>query len=79
MVGSVPADCGEDQPGDCVRVADHGHVGASDLDRVRVGAFGQLDGTQIQNYAFQRAATLHLADEWHIPASTTAAAPSHTP
>lgn len=34
---------------------------------LRVGAFGQLDGTQIQNYAFQRAATLSLADQWHIP------------
>ena len=39
---------------------------------LRVGAFGQLDGDQIQNYAFQRAATLHLADVWHIPAPTTA-------
>lgn len=39
---------------------------------LRVGAFGQLDGEQIQNYAFQRAATLHLADAWHIPAPTTA-------
>jgi peptidyl-prolyl cis-trans isomerase D len=37
---------------------------------LRVGAFGQLDGEQIQNYAFQRAATLHLADQWHIPAAT---------
>ncbi|MFM7748823.1 MAG: peptidyl-prolyl cis-trans isomerase [Opitutaceae bacterium] len=39
---------------------------------LRVGAFGQLDGEQIQNYAFQRAATVHLADAWHIPAPTTA-------
>ena len=39
---------------------------------LRVGAFGQLDGDQIQNYAFQRAATLHLADKWHIPAATPA-------
>jgi peptidyl-prolyl cis-trans isomerase D len=37
---------------------------------LRVGAFGQLDGEQIQNYAFQRAATLHLADRWHIPPAT---------
>ena len=29
---------------------------------LRVGAFGQLDGSQIQNYAFQRAASLHLAE-----------------
>lgn len=39
---------------------------------LRVGAFGQLDGEQIQNYAFQRAANLHLADAWHIPAPTAA-------
>ena len=39
---------------------------------LRVGAFAQLDGEQIQNYAFQRAATLHLADQWHIPAPTSA-------
>ena len=37
---------------------------------LRVGAFGQLDGSQIQNYAFQRAASLHLADQWHIPPAT---------
>lgn len=35
---------------------------------LRVGQY--LDGEQIQNYAFQRAATLHLADEWHIPPAT---------
>jgi peptidyl-prolyl cis-trans isomerase D len=39
---------------------------------LRVGAFGRLDGEQIQNYAFQRAAALHLADQWHIPAPTAA-------
>jgi peptidyl-prolyl cis-trans isomerase D len=39
---------------------------------LRVGAFAQLDNEQIQNYAFQRAATLHLADQWHIPAATPA-------
>jgi peptidyl-prolyl cis-trans isomerase D len=38
---------------------------------LRVGSFG-LDNEQIQNYAFQRAASLHLADEWHIPAATDA-------
>jgi peptidyl-prolyl cis-trans isomerase D len=37
---------------------------------LRVGAFGNLDNEQIQNYAFQRAATLHLADDWHIPPAT---------
>lgn len=39
---------------------------------LRVGPFGGLDASQIQNYAFQRAATLHLADKWHIPAATAA-------
>lgn len=39
---------------------------------LRVGAFAQLDGDQLQNYAFQRAATLHLADAWHIPSPTPA-------
>lgn len=39
---------------------------------LRVGAFGQLDGSQIQNYAFQRAASLHLADTWHLPEATDA-------
>ncbi len=37
---------------------------------LRVGAYAQLDNEQIQNYAFQRAATLHLADTWHIPEAT---------
>lgn len=39
---------------------------------LRVGMFAQLDNEQIQNYAFQRAATLHLADQWHIPEATPA-------
>ncbi len=39
---------------------------------LRVGPFGGLDAAQVQNYAFQRAATLHLADLWHIPAATGA-------
>ncbi len=39
---------------------------------LQLGSFSGLEADQIQNYAFQRAATLHLADEWHIPASTTA-------
>ena len=39
---------------------------------LRMGGFGNLDPDQIQNYAFQRAATLHLADEWHIPDATPA-------
>ncbi|MBM3854902.1 MAG: peptidyl-prolyl cis-trans isomerase, partial [Verrucomicrobia bacterium] len=39
---------------------------------LRLGSFAQLDGDQLQNYAFQRAATLHLADQWHFPAPTPA-------
>ncbi len=38
---------------------------------LQTGAMGGLEAEQIQNYAFQRAATLHLADLWHIPAPTT--------
>lgn len=37
---------------------------------LQLGSFGGLEGDQIQNYAFQRAAALHLADAWHIPAAT---------
>lgn len=40
--------------------------------RLQFGAFGGVDPAQVQNYALQRAATLHLADQWHIPAATTA-------
>ena len=39
---------------------------------LQLGAFGGLDSDQVQNYAFQRAASLYLADEWHIPAATDA-------
>lgn len=39
---------------------------------LQLGSFSGLEAEQIQNYAFQRAATLHLADTWHIPASTDA-------
>lgn len=44
---------------------------------LRIGAFGQLDGEQIQNYAFQRVATLHLANQWHIPAATPVEIETH--
>ncbi len=37
---------------------------------LRVGFMSGLGAEQIQNYAFQRAAALHLADQWHIPAAT---------
>jgi peptidyl-prolyl cis-trans isomerase D len=40
--------------------------------QLQVGAFGGLDADQIQNYAFQRGAALHLADAWHIPEATPA-------
>lgn len=39
---------------------------------LQVGSFGGLGAEQIQNYAFQRAATLHFAEQWHIPAATPA-------
>lgn len=39
---------------------------------LQFGAFSGLDGDQMQNYAFQRAAALHLADQWHVPAATAA-------
>lgn len=38
---------------------------------LRFGSFG-LDADRIQNYAFQRAAVLHLAQQWQIPAATPA-------
>jgi peptidyl-prolyl cis-trans isomerase D len=39
---------------------------------LQLGGFGGLDSDQLQNYAFQRTASLYLADEWHIPVSTPA-------
>lgn len=38
---------------------------------LQLGGFSGLNADQLQNYAFQRAATLHLANQWHIPAATT--------
>jgi peptidyl-prolyl cis-trans isomerase D len=40
---------------------------------LRFGAMmmGQISSEQIQSFAFNRAATLHLADQWHLPAATT--------
>jgi len=35
-----------------------------------IGSLSGLDQEQLQGYAFQRAAALHLADEWHLPAGT---------
>jgi len=37
---------------------------------LQLGSLSGLDNEQIQTWAFQRAASLYLADEWHIPAST---------
>ncbi|MDB6167113.1 MAG: hypothetical protein JWQ83_2253, partial [Lacunisphaera sp.] len=39
---------------------------------LQLGGFSGLGAEQLQNYAFQRAAALHLADEWHIPPATSA-------
>lgn len=39
--------------------------------QLQIGGFG-LAPEQVQNYAFNRAAALHLADQWHIPAATEA-------
>jgi len=33
--------------------------------------FNPYDGDQIHQYALQRVAALHLADEWHLPSPTT--------
>jgi peptidyl-prolyl cis-trans isomerase D len=40
--------------------------------QLQFGSFGGLEAEQIQSYALTRAASLHLADEWHIPAPTNA-------
>lgn len=39
---------------------------------LQFGAFGGISPEQIQNFALQRGAALHLADQWHIPAATDA-------
>lgn len=38
---------------------------------LQFGAFSGMQPEQVQNYAFHRAAALHLADQWHIPAATS--------
>jgi peptidyl-prolyl cis-trans isomerase D len=38
---------------------------------LQFGAFGGVDDDQLRNYAFHRAAALHLADEWKLPAATS--------
>ncbi len=37
---------------------------------LQLGAMGGIDEEQVKQYAFQRAASLYLADQWHIPAAT---------
>ncbi len=37
---------------------------------LQMGSFGGLDPEQLSNYALNRAASLHLADELHVPAAT---------
>src|SRR4051812_25718079 len=37
---------------------------------LQLGGFSGLNGDQLQNYAFQRAGALYLADQWHIPPAT---------
>lgn len=37
---------------------------------LQLGGFSGLGAEQLQNYAFQRATALHLADQWHIPPAT---------
>jgi len=39
---------------------------------LQIGSLSGLEAEQIQNYAFHRAAALHLADQWHLPAATPA-------
>ena len=54
-------------PDDQARLFGDAQLSAS----LSVGSFGGLDQEQVQNYAFQRGAALHLAEQWHIPAATT--------
>ncbi|MBI5771699.1 MAG: peptidyl-prolyl cis-trans isomerase [Verrucomicrobia bacterium] len=54
-------------PDDQARLFGDAQLSAS----LSTGRFGGLDQDQIQNYAFQRAAALHLAAQWHIPAATS--------
>jgi peptidyl-prolyl cis-trans isomerase D len=56
------------QPDDQQRIFGDGEISV----RLQFGAFAGADAAQIQNFALQRAATLHLADQWKIPAATTA-------
>ena len=37
---------------------------------LQIGAMGGIDDEQIKQYAFQRAGSLYLANQWHIPPAT---------
>jgi peptidyl-prolyl cis-trans isomerase D len=39
---------------------------------LQFGALGGIDEEQVKQYALQRAASLYLADQWHIPPATPA-------
>jgi peptidyl-prolyl cis-trans isomerase D len=54
-------------PDDQARLFGDAQLSAS----LTIGSYG-LDQDQLQNYAFTRAAALHLADQWHIPAGSPA-------
>ena len=44
--------------------------GDANLSATLQTGYSSLDSNDLQNYALQRAAALHLADEFHIPATT---------
>jgi len=52
-------------------------VGDASLSITLQLGYSGLSSDQVQNYAFQRAATLHLADELHLPDATTAEVTEH--
>lgn len=45
-------------------------LGDASLSAQLQAGFNYLEGEQLQNYAFQRVAALHLADQFHIPATS---------
>lgn len=55
-------------PGDQTKIMRDAGLSAN----LQMGGMGGIDPEQLQNYAFQRTATLYLADQWHIPAATDA-------
>lgn len=55
-------------PDDQTKIAGDAQLSVS----LQIGFMGGVSPEQIQNYAFNRAASLYLADQWHIPQSTNA-------